>query len=77
MISAVKIILKSCYLQQYHDHLTFQVMEAAQASASLGGNFRGVYAVQNVNHIAHLSGALIGVLLIWLLSTVPSPTEGK
>ncbi|XP_051151638.1 rhomboid-like protein 11, chloroplastic isoform X2 [Andrographis paniculata] len=54
-----------------------KVMEAAQASASLGGNFRGVYAVQNVNHIAHLSGALIGVLLIWLLSTVPSPTEGK
>lgn len=48
-------------------------MEAAQASASLGGNFRGV--VQNVNHIAHLSGALIGVLLIWLLSTVPTPDE--
>lgn len=50
-----------------------QVMEAAQASASLGGSFRGgSYALQNVNHIAHLSGALIGVVLIWLLSSVPT-----
>lgn len=51
-----------------------QVMEAAQASASLGGSFRGgSYAMQNVNHIAHLSGALIGVVLIWMLSSVPAP----
>ncbi|KAL0312003.1 UNVERIFIED_CONTAM: Rhomboid-like protein 11, chloroplastic [Sesamum radiatum] len=54
-----------------------KVMEAAQASASLGGSLRGGYALQNVNHIAHLSGALIGVFLIWLLSSVPSPTDEK
>lgn len=48
------------------------MMEAAQGSTELAGNFRGGYALQNVNHIAHLSGALIGVLLIWLLSKVPS-----
>ncbi|XP_042033901.1 rhomboid-like protein 11, chloroplastic isoform X1 [Salvia splendens] len=53
-----------------------KVMEAAQASASLGGSFRGG-AMQNVNHIAHLSGALIGVVLIWLLSSVPTPTDEK
>ncbi|KAH6757623.1 hypothetical protein C2S51_038771 [Perilla frutescens var. frutescens] len=53
-----------------------KVMEAAQASASLGGSFRGGgYALQNVNHIAHLSGALIGVVLIWLLSSVPTPGD--
>ncbi|KAK4485869.1 hypothetical protein RD792_008519 [Penstemon davidsonii] len=57
--------------------LAYQVMEAAQASASLGGTLRGGYALQNVNHIAHLSGALIGVVLIWLLSSVPSPTDNK
>ncbi|KAG8375545.1 hypothetical protein BUALT_Bualt10G0110900 [Buddleja alternifolia] len=55
-----------------------KVMEAAQASASIGGNLRGGgYALQNVNHIAHLSGALVGVVLIWLLSSVPSPTDDK
>lgn len=54
-----------------------KVMEAAQASTSLGGSFRGGYSVQNVNHIAHLSGALIGVVLIWLLSSIPSPKDGK
>lgn len=54
-----------------------RVMEAAQSSAMLGGSARGGYAVQNVNHVAHLSGALIGVLLIWLLSSVPAPTDEK
>ncbi|PIM97893.1 Rhomboid protease [Handroanthus impetiginosus] len=54
-----------------------KVMEAAQASASLGGSLRGGYALQNVNHIAHLSGALIGVILIWLLNSVPTPTDEK
>ncbi|KAL9331123.1 hypothetical protein ACSQ67_000733 [Phaseolus vulgaris] len=48
-----------------------KVMEAAQASTSLSG-FKGGYALQSVNHIAHLSGALVGVLLVWLLSRVPS-----
>ncbi|XP_057452640.1 rhomboid-like protein 11, chloroplastic [Lotus japonicus] len=49
-----------------------KVMEAAQASTSLTGTFRGGYSLQSVNHIAHLSGALVGVLLVWLLSKVPS-----
>ncbi|KAK7384903.1 hypothetical protein VNO78_30606 [Psophocarpus tetragonolobus] len=49
-----------------------KVMEAAQASTSLSGSFRGAYSLQSVNHIAHLSGALFGVLLVWLLSKVPS-----
>lgn len=44
-------------------------MEAAQASTA--GTFRGGYLL-SVNHIAHLSGALVGVLLVWLLSKVPS-----
>ncbi|XP_058202098.1 rhomboid-like protein 11, chloroplastic [Rhododendron vialii] len=55
-----------------------KVMEAAQASTGLSGSFRGGYALQNVNHIAHLSGALIGVLLVWLLSRLayePSDQE--
>ncbi|XP_014503587.1 rhomboid-like protein 11, chloroplastic [Vigna radiata var. radiata] len=49
-----------------------KVMEAAQASTSLSGTFHGGYTLQSVNHIAHLSGALVGVLLVWLLSKVPS-----
>ncbi|KAF8393375.1 hypothetical protein HHK36_021618 [Tetracentron sinense] len=49
-----------------------KVMEAAQASTGLSGTFRGGQSLQNVNHIAHLSGALIGVGLVWLLSRVPS-----
>lgn len=47
-------------------------MEAARASTNLQGSFRGGYALQSVNHLAHLSGALIGVALVWLLSRVPS-----
>lgn len=54
-----------------------KVMEAAQASTSLPGTFRGGYALQNVNHIAHLSGALVGVLLVWLLSKVPSDSSDR
>jgi membrane associated rhomboid family serine protease len=46
-------------------------MEAAQASTVRGGS-----ALQGVNHIAHLSGALVGVVLVWLLSRVPSQTPG-
>ncbi|XP_021735542.1 rhomboid-like protein 11, chloroplastic [Chenopodium quinoa] len=54
-----------------------KVMEAAQASTGLSNGFIGTYSLQNVNHIAHLSGALVGVLLVWLLSRVPSdPSEG-
>jgi membrane associated rhomboid family serine protease len=47
-------------------------MEAAQASTALSGTFRGGHSLQSVNHIAHLSGALVGVVLVWLLSKVPS-----
>lgn len=49
-----------------------KVMEAAQASTGLSATLIGGYPIQSINHIAHLSGALIGVLLIWLLSRVPS-----
>ncbi|KAL1829362.1 hypothetical protein ACET3Z_007774 [Daucus carota] len=49
-----------------------RVMEAAQASTSMSGSFRGSSAFQNVNHIAHLSGALIGVALVWLISRFPA-----
>lgn len=47
-------------------------MEAAQASAGLSGTIYGGYSLQTVNHIAHLSGALVGVVLVWLLSKIPS-----
>lgn len=51
-------------------------MEAAQGSSRLAGNFQGVNnTLMNVNHIAHLSGALVGVVLIWLLTRVPSPSD--
>lgn len=46
-----------------------RVMEAAQASTSFASNSS---ALQNINHIAHLSGALVGATLVWLLSRVPS-----
>ncbi|PON76500.1 Peptidase S54, rhomboid [Parasponia andersonii] len=49
-----------------------KVMEAAQASTALSGAFCGGYAMHSINHIAHLSGALVGVVLVWLLSKVPS-----
>ncbi|CAA7025931.1 unnamed protein product [Microthlaspi erraticum] len=53
-----------------------RVMEAAQASAGLSGTIYGGYSLQTVNHIAHLSGALVGVVLVWLLSKFPSgPTD--
>ncbi|XP_030946227.1 rhomboid-like protein 11, chloroplastic [Quercus robur] len=55
-----------------------KVMEAAQASTALSGTFRGGNSLQSVNHIAHLSGALVGVVLVWLLSRVPSqPPNGE
>ncbi|KAB2629593.1 presenilins-associated rhomboid-like protein [Pyrus ussuriensis x Pyrus communis] len=53
-----------------------RVMEAAQASAALSG-FVGRNSLMNVNNIAHLSGALVGVFLVWIISKVPSepPSE--
>lgn len=52
-------------------------MEAAKSSVGLVGNLQnGGAQLQNVNHIAHLSGALVGVALIWLLSKLPAePTD--
>lgn len=47
-------------------------MEAAQASAGMSGTFLGGYSLQSINHVAHLSGALFGVFLVWLLSRFPS-----
>ncbi|KAH7291982.1 hypothetical protein KP509_29G044900 [Ceratopteris richardii] len=43
-----------------------KVMEAAQASAQMAGQTHLRFT--NVNHIAHLSGALVGAALIWMLS---------
>ncbi|KAF8034621.1 hypothetical protein BT93_C0815 [Corymbia citriodora subsp. variegata] len=56
-----------------------RVMEAAQASAGFSASLHGNYSLQGINHIAHLSGALIGVLLVWLLSRVPpeSPNQDR
>ncbi|XWS26311.1 hypothetical protein CRYUN_Cryun26dG0021200 [Craigia yunnanensis] len=51
-----------------------KVMEAAQDSTGLSGSS---YSLQSVNQIAHLSGALIGVLLVWLLSKIPSQPPEK
>ncbi|CAN0907086.1 Rhomboid-like protein 11, chloroplastic [Linum grandiflorum] len=51
-----------------------KVMEAAQSSAAMSGSLGR--AGQGVNHIAHLSGALIGVILVWLVSKIPAaPTD--
>ncbi|XP_006394819.2 rhomboid-like protein 11, chloroplastic isoform X2 [Eutrema salsugineum] len=49
-----------------------RVLEAAQASAGLSGTIYGGHSLQTVNHIAHLSGALVGAVLVWLLSRFPS-----
>ncbi|KAI4380162.1 hypothetical protein MLD38_006383 [Melastoma candidum] len=50
-----------------------RVMEAAQASATLSSS----RSLQNINHIAHLSGALVGVFLVWLLSRFPAEPNPK
>ncbi|KAG5225359.1 hypothetical protein OIU77_005207 [Salix suchowensis] len=65
-------ILEALILGQF---VIEKVMEAAQASAAMTGPFRGGYPVQTVNHIAHLSGALVGVVLVWLVSRIPSPPD--
>ncbi|KAI3875195.1 hypothetical protein MKX03_032999 [Papaver bracteatum] len=51
-----------------------KVMEAAQASTRMSG---ASSAMQSVNHIAHLSGALVGAGLVWLLSRVPSEPSDR
>lgn len=52
-------------------------MDAAKSSVGLVGNLQNGGVLQNVNHIAHLSGALVGVALIWLLSKLPSESTDK
>ncbi|KAM7259390.1 hypothetical protein ACFE04_015131 [Oxalis oulophora] len=54
-----------------------RVMEAAKASTAMSGIRFGGYALQSVNHIAHLSGALIGVLLVWLVSKVSAESPDQ
>ncbi|KAF6257841.1 rhomboid-like protease [Scenedesmus sp. NREL 46B-D3] len=46
-----------------------QVLQEAQAQAAGGLSIGGL----QVGHIAHLGGALAGVLLVWLLSKLPDP----
>ncbi|KAI5056438.1 hypothetical protein GOP47_0028256 [Adiantum capillus-veneris] len=52
-----------------------KVMEAAQASAQMAGQAHRSFT--NVNHIAHLSGALVGVALIWILSSLTPRQQVK
>ncbi|XP_072999652.1 rhomboid-like protein 11, chloroplastic isoform X1 [Typha latifolia] len=54
-----------------------KVMEAAQASTGLAGPMARGYSFQTVNHIAHLSGALIGAALVLLISRIPSHPPSK
>ncbi|XP_020096840.1 rhomboid-like protein 11, chloroplastic isoform X1 [Ananas comosus] len=54
-----------------------KVMEAAQASAGLAGPLATGSSFQTVNHIAHLSGALIGAALVLLISRIPSHPPGS
>ncbi|XP_028781264.1 rhomboid-like protein 11, chloroplastic isoform X3 [Neltuma alba] len=70
--SAVSVGASGAVFGLFTISVLVKVMEAAQASTALPGTFRGGYLMQSVNHIAHLSGALVGVLLVWLLSKVPS-----
>ncbi|KAJ0989263.1 hypothetical protein J5N97_007619 [Dioscorea zingiberensis] len=53
-----------------------KVMEAAQASTGLVGPLGPGSSLQNVNHIAHLSGALVGVALVLFISRIPSQPSG-
>ncbi|KAJ4818327.1 Rhomboid family protein [Rhynchospora pubera] len=52
-----------------------KVMEAAQASAGFAVPLVRGYSLQ-VNHIAHLSGALIGAALVLLIGRIPSQATG-
>ncbi|XP_008781715.2 rhomboid-like protein 11, chloroplastic isoform X1 [Phoenix dactylifera] len=52
-----------------------KVLEAAQASTGLTGTWGTGYGA--VNHIAHLSGALIGAALILLISRIPYQPSGR
>ncbi|XVE97544.1 hypothetical protein REPUB_Repub03eG0028400 [Reevesia pubescens] len=68
------LILGQFVIEKIQNFKLIAVMEAAQASTGLSGSS---YSLQSVNHIAHLSGALIGVLLVWLLSKIPSQPHDK
>ncbi|KAL2901938.1 Rhomboid-like protein 11 chloroplastic, partial [Bienertia sinuspersici] len=48
-----------------------------KASTGLSNGFIGTYSIQNVSHIAHLPGALVGVLWVWLVSRVPTDPSDK
>ncbi|KAK1312518.1 hypothetical protein QJS10_CPA07g00734 [Acorus calamus] len=52
-----------------------KVMQAAQASVGMSGPFAIGNYFQNINHIAHLSGALIGAALILLVSRIPNKSS--
>lgn len=56
-----------------HCSTVVQVMEAAQASTGLVGPSMMGSSLHNVNHIAHLSGALIGAALVLLISRISFP----
>lgn len=52
--------------------LQVQLIVEAQSSAMQAGR-GGVLVHSSVNHVAHLAGALMGVLLMWLVSRIPDP----
>eukprot|EP00850_Spirogloea_muscicola_P018412 SM000168S02611 [mRNA] locus=s168:147428:150044:- [translate_table: standard] len=54
----------------------FVVLSEASATAAFSGSAMGPQA-GSINHIAHLSGALLGVGLIWLVSRLPSSVSDR
>jgi len=52
-----------------------KVMQEAQASTGLVGSLSRGSSYGYVNHIAHLSGALIGAALVYLVSRIPSQSS--
>lgn len=63
------------YLISLCDGCTFQVMQEAHASTGLVGSLSRGSSYGYVNHIAHLSGALIGAALVYLVSRIPSQSS--
>eukprot|EP00775_Hariotina_reticulata_P012482 gene12482-12616_t len=50
-----------------------QVLQEAKAQAAGGAVIAGL----KVGHVAHLAGALAGVLLVWLLNKIPDPDQPR
>ncbi|XP_020096841.1 rhomboid-like protein 11, chloroplastic isoform X2 [Ananas comosus] len=75
--SAVSVGASGAVFGLFAISILVKVMEAAQASAGLAGPLATGSSFQTVNHIAHLSGALIGAALVLLISRIPSHPPGS